>query len=53
MPLDGLKTGEQTCQLLTFTLNEQDFGVDILRVQEIRNFTRFTPIPNMPPASKA
>lgn len=52
MPSDGLKTGEQTCQLLTFTLNEQDFGVDILRVQEIRNFTRFTPIPNMPPCIK-
>ncbi len=52
MPLDGLRTGEQTCQLLTFTLNEQDFGVDILRVQEIRNFTRFTPIPNMPPCIK-
>jgi purine-binding chemotaxis protein CheW len=39
---------EGSRQLLTFSLNDQDFGIDILRVQEIRNFTRVTPIPNMP-----
>lgn len=39
-------------QFLTFTLNEQDFGIDILRVQEIKNFTRVTPIPNMPECIK-
>jgi purine-binding chemotaxis protein CheW len=39
-------------QFLTFALNEQDFGIDILRVQEIKNFTRVTPIPNMPECIK-
>lgn len=35
-------------QFLTFTLRGEEFGVDILRVQEIRGLTRITPIPNMP-----
>lgn len=35
-------------QFLTFTVNEQDFGIEVLSVQEIKNFTRVTPIPNMP-----
>ncbi|MFO0940849.1 MAG: chemotaxis protein CheW [Pirellulales bacterium] len=45
-------SAESTRQLLTFSLNDQDFGIDILRVQEIRNFTRVTPIPNMPESVK-
>ena len=39
-------------QFLTFALNEQEFGIEILRVQEIKNFTRVTPIPNVPPCVK-
>lgn len=39
-------------QFLTFTLNNQEFGVEILRVQEIRNFSQVTPIPNMPACIK-
>ena len=35
-------------QFLTFTLDNQDFAIDILQVQEIRNFTTITPIPNSP-----
>ncbi len=40
--------GGSSNQFLTFTLNDQDFGIEILRVQEIKNFTRVTPIPNTP-----
>ena len=36
------------CQFLTFMLQEEQFGIDILRVQEIKGFTRVTHIPNMP-----
>jgi purine-binding chemotaxis protein CheW len=43
---------EGTSQFLTFTLNDQEFGIEILRVQEIKNFTRFTPIPNVPECIK-
>ena len=47
-----LETNESTAsgvsQFLTFELNDQEFGIEILRVQEIKNFTRVTPIPNTP-----
>lgn len=39
-------------QYLTFSLCEQEFGIDILRVQEIKNYSRVTPIPNSPPNVK-
>lgn len=35
-------------QYLTFRLDSEEYGVDILRVQEIRGYTAPTPIPNMP-----
>ncbi len=35
-------------QYLTFTLNHEEYGIEILRVQEIKGFSRITPIPNMP-----
>ncbi|MCA9061698.1 MAG: purine-binding chemotaxis protein CheW [Planctomycetaceae bacterium] len=35
-------------QYLTFMLQNEQFGIDILRVQEIKGYTRVTPIPNMP-----
>lgn len=44
--------GDNTSQFLTFALNDQEFGIEILRVQEIKNFTRVTPIPNMPECIK-
>lgn len=36
-------------QFLTFLLGEECYGVDILRVREIRGFTPVTPVPNVPP----
>lgn len=36
------------CQYLTFMLQDEQFGIDILRVQEIKGYTKVTPIPNMP-----
>jgi purine-binding chemotaxis protein CheW len=35
-------------QFLTFTLNDEEYGIEILRVQEIKGFSRITPIPNTP-----
>jgi purine-binding chemotaxis protein CheW len=46
------KQVEQSEQVLTFVVNEQEFGVDILRVQEIRGWTAPTPIPQAPPFVK-
>lgn len=35
-------------QFLTFTLQSEEYGIEILRVQEIKGFSRITPIPNAP-----
>ena len=39
-------------QYLTFQLGEELYGVDILRVQEIKGYTMVTKIPNTPPHIK-
>src|SRR5438093_9650122 len=38
-----------TCQYLTFALGGEEYGVEILKVQEIRGYAPITPIPNTPP----
>ncbi|MAT69812.1 MAG: chemotaxis protein CheW [Planctomycetaceae bacterium] len=35
-------------QFLTFTVQGEEYGIDILRVQEIKGFTTVRPIPNAP-----
>lgn len=37
---------ENTKQLLTFILDNEVYGVDILRIQEIKDIEKCTPIPN-------
>jgi len=39
-------------QFLTFQLGDELYGVDILRVQEIKGYTAVTKIPNTPPHIK-
>jgi purine-binding chemotaxis protein CheW len=39
-------------QYLTFTLGDEEYGVDILKVQEIKGYSAITPIPNTPPYIK-
>ena len=47
---DGLVTGYASDgnQYLTFRLLDEEYGVEILRVQEIKNYSHITPIPNTP-----
>jgi len=35
-------------QILTFLLNGQEYGLELIRVQEIRGYTPITAIPNLP-----
>jgi purine-binding chemotaxis protein CheW len=35
-------------QFLTFTLDSEEYGIEILKVQEIKGFSKITPIPNAP-----
>lgn len=46
------QNSEQTDQYLTFIMADEEYGVDILRVQEIRGWENVTPIPNAPPHIK-
>ncbi len=43
-----LQVEDGTDQYLTFILDGEDYGVDILRVQEIKGWEGATPMPNMP-----
>lgn len=40
--------GAGQAQYLTFTLGGEEYGVEILRVQEIKGYSTVTPIPNAP-----
>lgn len=39
---------ETACQYLTFLLGDEEYGVEILRVQGIQGWSSATPIPNAP-----
>jgi purine-binding chemotaxis protein CheW len=43
-----LHTEDGLDQYLTFMLADEEYGVDILRVQEIKGWDGVTPMPNMP-----
>jgi purine-binding chemotaxis protein CheW len=45
----GATMGAGQAQFLTFALGGEEYGVDILRVQEIKGWTSVTSIPNAPP----
>lgn len=42
----GTSSGEE--QFLTFRLHGQDYGMTILKIQEIKGWDKVTPIPNSP-----
>ncbi len=43
---------EAAHQYLTFTLGQEEYGVEILKIQEIKGFSAITPLPNAPPYVK-
>lgn len=46
--LDIIGTSGDVDQYLTFVLAGEEYGIDILRVQEIKGWDNVTPIPNTP-----
>ena len=46
--LDRAAAGENTEQFITFTLGEEEYGIDIMVVREIKGWTDTTMIPNAP-----
>ncbi len=45
---EALLTNEEVLQMVSFVLNEEEFGVDILKVQEIIRIVELTRVPNAP-----
>ena len=45
---EGLMNEVKILQLVTFKLGSEEFGVDILKVQEINKMMNITKIPNAP-----
>ncbi|OAI18108.1 chemotaxis protein CheW [Methylomonas koyamae] len=52
MEQQDLKQAESDLQFLSFTLGREEYGVDILRVQEIRSWEPVSRIPNVPAYEK-
>ena len=46
--MDTSTVGDQVLQLVTFTLRNEEYAVDILNVQEINRITEITQVPNAP-----
>ncbi len=46
--MESAKAGEEVLQFVTFTLDNEDYAVDILNVQEINRITEITRVPNSP-----
>lgn len=46
--IGGAELDENTQQFLTFILGDEEYGVDILRVQEIKGWDAVTQVPNTP-----
>lgn len=46
--IDSINNDEDQAQFLSFTLGDEDYGVNILRVQEIRGWEEVREIPNTP-----
>jgi purine-binding chemotaxis protein CheW len=44
----GSAAGEELLQLVSFNIGEEEFGVDILQVQEINRMLEVTRVPNAP-----
>ena len=43
------QTTMESSQFLTFFLDEQEYGLELFKIQEIRGYAPVTPIPNVPP----
>jgi purine-binding chemotaxis protein CheW len=42
------ETTIESSQFLTFLLDEQEYGLELFKIQEIRGYAPVTPIPNVP-----
>lgn len=48
MAEEGVRKDEELLQLVTFSIGEEEFGVEILKVQEIIRMLEITRVPKAP-----
>ncbi|MBR4741332.1 MAG: chemotaxis protein CheW, partial [Desulfovibrio sp.] len=48
MELEGRRHDDELLQLVTFSIGDEEFGVDILKVQEIIRTMEITKVPRAP-----
>jgi len=48
LQMDATQSTNATKQFLTFTLGEEEYGVDIMMVREVKGWTETTRLPNSP-----
>ncbi len=48
MESSAVETSTDTHQFLTFALGEEEYGVEILKIQEIKGYSAITPLPGAP-----
>jgi purine-binding chemotaxis protein CheW len=46
--VDPIGLAADGSQFLTFRLEDEEYGLEILRVQEIKGYSKITPLPNSP-----
>jgi purine-binding chemotaxis protein CheW len=47
-PITAARAKNRTGKYLTFSLSNESYGVDVLKVREIIRFLKITPVPQMP-----
>ena len=47
-PSEGTPRKGETAQFITFAIGDEEYGVDIMMVREIKAWTETTPLPNSP-----
>ncbi len=45
---DSIEVAADGNQFLTFQLEDEEYGIEILQVQEIKGYSKVTPLPNTP-----
>lgn len=51
-PRSGNTVSDAPVEFLSFRLDDAEYAIDILQVQEIRGYSAVTPVPNSPPYVK-
>lgn len=46
---DDAEAGDASAQFITFRVGDEEYGVDIMRVREIKGWSETTQLPNSPP----